>query len=113
MPRFAILEHDWPHPHRDLLLERDGVLKAWRLPADGSPDTPSEAVELPDHRLHYLDYEGPVSGDRGSVRRFDGGEVVWIVVEPDRCEVRLFGGEFRGVFVLTRRNGEDWQFSRA
>ncbi|GAB5404991.1 MAG: hypothetical protein Aurels2KO_32220 [Aureliella sp.] len=26
------------------------------------------AVRLPDHRKKYLDYEGPVSGNRGSVR---------------------------------------------
>ena len=29
---------------------------------------------LADHRLDYLEYEGPVSGDRGSVRRVDGGQ---------------------------------------
>jgi hypothetical protein len=32
-----------------------------------------DAERLADHRLTYLDYEGPVSGDRGSVRRLDAG----------------------------------------
>jgi hypothetical protein len=32
-----------------------------------------EVERLADHRLAYLDYEGPVSGDRGIVRRLDTG----------------------------------------
>ena len=32
-----------------------------------------DAEVLPDHRLAYLDYEGPISGDRGSVTRWDRG----------------------------------------
>lgn len=31
------------------------------------------AVRLFDHRSKYLDYEGPLSGDRGSVKRHKGG----------------------------------------
>ena len=38
----------------------------------GLPFTCS-AIRLPDHRKHYLDYEGEVSGDRGTVSRIDSG----------------------------------------
>lgn len=71
MPRFVILSHDWPTPHFDLLLEADGVLKAWRLLAE--PLGPVAAEPNFDHRLLYLDYEGPVSGNRGTVTRWDTG----------------------------------------
>ncbi|CAN5184060.1 hypothetical protein BH11PLA2_BH11PLA2_29470 [soil metagenome] len=93
MPRFAVLLHDWPSPHYDLLLEADGVLKTWRLaepPRDGVRVEP-----ISDHRLLYLDYEGAVSGNRGSVTRFDGGELTWFGEEFE-----LHGATVRGRFAI-------------
>ena len=74
MPRYVILRHDWPTPHFDLLLEADGVLKAWRLPAEPLPGVTVPATLNADHRLHYLDYEGEVGGGRGTVTRYASGE---------------------------------------
>ena len=74
MPRYVILAHDWPTPHFDLLLEAGGVLKAWRLLAVSTPGVPVPATPNSDHRAFYLDYEGPVSGDRGTVTRVANGE---------------------------------------
>jgi hypothetical protein len=108
MPRFAVLDHDWPHPHRDLFLERGGVLKAWRLPAAFDLTSPTPAVAAGDHRVAYLDYEGPVSGDRGSVSRWDGGELEWGSHSADEIVVRLGGTHLRGLFRLTRMNGDEW-----
>ena len=31
MPRFVILEHDYPELHWDLMLETAGALRTWRL----------------------------------------------------------------------------------
>ncbi len=77
MPRFVILTHDHPHLHWDLMWEvpPKEKLRTWRLhqpPAEGTLIT---ATALPDHRQMYLEYEGPVSGDRGEVWRWDFGEV--------------------------------------
>lgn len=110
MPRFAVLTHDWPSPHRDLLLERGGVLKAWRLPTDLTSLEPVSAIESFDHRVLYLDYEGPVSGDRGSIHKWDGGELHWLSVEADRIVVRLEGTKLSGVFELVRIGGNEWHF---
>jgi hypothetical protein len=74
MPRYVILAHDWPTPHFDLLLEAGGVFKSWRLLARPTPGTTVPATPNADHRLHYLDYEGPVGGDRGTVTRYASGE---------------------------------------
>lgn len=71
--RFVILEHDWPFVHWDFLLESDSVLRAWRLLEPVQRDRWIAAQPLPDHRLIYLDYEGPVSGDRGDVHRIASG----------------------------------------
>jgi hypothetical protein len=73
VPRYVILYHDFPAPHWDLFLERGGVLASWRLLAEPRPGASVPCEPAPDHRLHYLDYEGPVSGGRGSVRRVAAG----------------------------------------
>ena len=75
MPLFVLLEHDHPVPHLDFMIEGNGALLTWRLskPPTGAAQP---AVRIGDHRSAYLDYEGPVSGGRGAVRREDGGEYV-------------------------------------
>ncbi len=102
MPRFAILFHDYPSPHWDLFLEAGPVLRSWRLPTALEPGIPVPAEATGDHRLAYLEYEGPVSGGRGSVTRVDAGSFLWDREEPDRLVVRLAGHRFRGLLNLSR-----------
>ncbi len=103
MPRFALLSHDWPAPHLDLLLEAGPVLRAWRL--WGEPGAaPVRAEPNADHRLLYLDYEGPVSGGRGAVARRDAGTFEWIEDGPGRVVVELRGAKLTGRFAL----GDGW-----
>jgi len=98
MPRFVILEHDWPRRHWDLLLEDGPVLRAWRLLAEPNAGFVVPAETNADHRLVYLDYEGPVSGDRGQgkgisagvcrIRKFDDDNF-WSIHFPDLQLPRL------------------------
>ena len=67
--RFVILKHDHPFLHWDLLLEEESSARTWRLLRKPCLLEPIPAEPLPPHRLMYLDYEGPVSGNRGSVER--------------------------------------------
>lgn len=118
MPRYVILEHTGtptykPGRHLDLMLESDGVLRTWELPATPSADTRIQAVRLPDHRLEYLDYEGPVSNNRGSVRRWDAGEYL-VLSETDKgLTIRLAGHQLQGRLVLSQSHNErdQWQLS--
>lgn len=112
MPRFVILAHDWPAPHLDLLIERDGVLKAWRLPVGFDPAGEAAAARNVDHRLAYLDYEGPVSGGRGAVSRWDGGEADWRTTADDVAVVRLSGAKACGVYELRRVDAAGWRVGR-
>ena len=96
MPRFVVLEHDWPTRHWDLLFEAGPVLKAWRLLAEPGVGRAVPAEPNFDHRLIYLDYEGPVSGGRGAVARWDAGTFVG-EVGGDGWAVRLAGGRLVGV----------------
>lgn len=96
MPRFVVLEHDWPTPHWDFLLEAGDVLRAWRLLAEPAAGTDTPAEPNFPHRQLYLDYEGPLSGDRGSVRRWDAGTFEWVEDEAQRVEVELRGARLTG-----------------
>ncbi|MGL4419575.1 MAG: hypothetical protein ACRCZF_02825 [Gemmataceae bacterium] len=73
--RFVLLQHDWPEMHFDLFLEVPGeeFLLAWRVPPIWPLETAVSATPNHPHRKIYLEYEGPVPGDRGTVRRIVGG----------------------------------------
>ncbi len=105
MPRFVILEHDHPVLHWDLLVERDGVLCGWRLRAAPRLGEAFAAEESAPHRLLYLDYEGPVSGGRGRVTRWDGGECVWLESASAGLRIRLHGEKMAGELRLQETAG--------
>jgi hypothetical protein len=105
MPRFAILAHDHPFPHWDLFLEAGPVLRSWRLSVPLEPGILVAAEPTPDHRLAYLDYEGPVSGGRGTVSRVDAGQFTCQSDGSDRLEVRLNGARFVGRLAVERTTG--------
>ncbi|MBN9117882.1 MAG: hypothetical protein J0I06_01725 [Planctomycetes bacterium] len=109
MPRFVILTHDWPFPHWDFLAEADGALRAWRLLSEPTPGADIVAEPNFDHRPIYLDYEGPVSGGRGSVSRWDAGSCTWITDEPGRVEIELCGAKLAGRAAVQRAGGA-WVF---
>lgn len=108
MPRFVILEHDHPFLHWDLMLEAGNVLRAWRLLEQPEPGRTIHAETLGDHRLIYLDYEGPVSGNRGRVERWDAGTFTWEQDAPERVVVRLAGSRCRGEAILERNADGNW-----
>ncbi len=73
--RFVIVHHTGiDDPHFDVMFETapGSALTTFRLPA-WPPTAPLSATPLRDHRAAYLDYEGPVSHDRGQVRRVQEG----------------------------------------
>lgn len=109
--RFVILHHDWPQPHFDLMLESDGVLKTWRLAAVPTV-LPVAAEAIGDHRLAYLDYEGPIRGGRGTVTRWDAGELTWLPASNNEYHFSLTGHHMRGSYYLKTINGV-WQLQPA
>ena len=102
MPRFVILTHDHPHLHWDLMLECNGVLWTWALPELPRDNNSFECERLADHRIAYLDYEGPISGDRGEVRRVMSGEFDFEDVSENRIRFRATGGELPMQVELVR-----------
>lgn len=105
MPRFVILTHDWPTPHWDLLLEDGERLLSWRLLQEPAAGTiPAERIT--DHRPFYLEYEGPVSGDRGSVLHWDAGTFEWLKRTDEAYVVLVNGSNCRGRMTLTNTSCE-------
>jgi hypothetical protein len=109
MARFVILQHTGtssykPGVHWDLMLECEGKLRTWEIDSVPSANRPSWARALSDHRIHYLNYEGPLTGERGEVRRFDAGTYETVRDEPDELIVDLRGGQLVGHLALKRTN---------
>jgi hypothetical protein len=112
MLRFAILIHDYPHRHWDLLLEQEGQekLRTWRL---GKPPTVGEMIPaeaLPDHRRMYLDYEGPLSGGRGEVKQWDAGVYEPLSQSATEIKLRFAGQRIQGEAVLNCDERGNWAF---
>lgn len=112
MARFVILEHDHPHLHWDLMLEVGGVLRTWRLAQAPAPGITIAAEPLGDHRIDYLDYEGPVSGNRGTVRQWDGGEYLGEVTQEGDEEIVIYldGIRCNGWARIARGDDGEWSF---
>lgn len=117
MARYVILRHDTPQGdprprHWDFLLEAGSQLRAWALAEEPQAGRMIVAESLPNHRLAYLDYEGPISGDRGAVCQWDAGTFQWQQVTETTSVVELTGRRLVGVARLTRKTGDSahWQF---
>lgn len=126
MPRYVLLRHEclpeYKPSHWDLMLEVDGVLATWELsdlPAAWAAvlnleqreiRSPMTVTRLPDHRLAYLDYEGPVSGNRGSVTRIAGGSCKILESNSAMLLAILHGESLRGEVKLTRvKDSDRWE----
>jgi hypothetical protein len=100
MPRYVILEHDHPALHWDFMLEAGEALRTWRLAAPPQSGQRVAASPSFDHRLSYLDYEGPISGNRGQVVQWDRGDYEEVLADEQRLQVRLRGRRLRGSVLL-------------
>lgn len=109
MSRYVLLAHDHPYPHLDLMLEAADTLWTWRLEAPLPPGQPIRAVRVFDHRLIYLDYEGPISGGRGSVQRVDEGSFVWQEQGGRQAVVQVTAGHLTGTLRLQQIDGDVWE----
>jgi len=118
--RFVVLRHDLSGSvHWDLMLDFGEVLATWQFGFDpcgpGEGDGFSARVRrIGDHRRLYLDYEGPVSGDRGRVTRVDGGDYELLSRRADVWVLRVEGEKLSGVYELSLLAGVDdvWEWRR-
>lgn len=104
----VVLEHRLPGGwHFDWLLadpaDPQGPLWTARLdrpPADWMPGGQLMLEHLPPHRRTYLTYEGPVSGNRGTVRRVAQGDHYPSLWTPGRCLTTVVWEGLPGTFEV-------------
>ena len=117
--RFVVHEHHASRLHFDFRLELDGVLKSWAVPK-GPSMNPAEkrlAVEVEDHALEYIDFEGIIPEDSygaGAVVIWDEGDYELLETTEKKISVILHGRRLRGGFALSKLKprgkgpGKDW-----
>jgi hypothetical protein len=94
------------------MLEEGETLKTWELEAIPTPGATVLASSLPNHRLDYLVYEGPVSNNRGTVRRWDCGTYQTVREGGLEIEFQLTGRRLRGSLLFKQespRSGGTWR----
>lgn len=114
--QFVVLEHDFPFLHWDYLIEDGNSLASWRLMERPAQGVTTLATRLDNHRRHYLTYEGPVSGDRGTVRRLHTGELrlqsAW-PASDNWCDLKftILDSELSDRCMLAKRDDREvWSF---
>jgi hypothetical protein len=107
--RYVVLRHTgFGEPHYDLMFESapGSLLMTWRA-ADWPPAAGDVLTRIGDHRRDYLDYEGPVSNDRGQVHRVQSG-TCQVALQPDQLTIEVHEPEKR-LILLKRETTDRWR----
>ena len=114
MPGFVVHEHEATHLHWDFRLEMDGVLKSWALPK-GPPQERGVkrlAIEVDDHDLSYIDFEGDITEGygKGKVTIWDSGYYKLLERKENSIlfllQGKLLKGNYRLILTNYSRRGE-------
>lgn len=95
------------------MLEQAEDLLTWSLLEIPGPGQSVPAESLPNHRKLYLDYRGPVSGDRGEVQPWDTGRFDWLQRDERQVVVHLCGQQLKGTVRLAKlsEGGKSWSMT--
>ena len=92
--RYVVLHHTGiDSPHYDLMFEQQPHAPLTTFRCAIWPPAPDTIFELlPDHRPAYLQYEGPISNNRGQVTRIEAGTCTVESKETDSLQLSLSSG---------------------
>ena len=116
MARFVIQRHSATHLHYDFRLELDGVLKSWAIPKEPPTEAGTKrlAVQVEDHDLNYIGFEGTIpEGEYGAgrVEIWDKGTFKLKYRSPNKIMFTLDGDKLSGDYTLLRfKKDENWLF---
>lgn len=112
--RFVVQKHHATHLHYDFRLEMDNVLKSWAVPKEppSQPGIKRLAVEVEDHPLSYIDFEGIIPEGMygaGKVEIWDKGTYTLKSRSQNKIEFKLNGEKMTGGYTLIRFKGnKNW-----
>lgn len=114
---FVVHRHHASRLHYDLRLEHEGALRSWAVPR-GLPEKPGVmrlAVEVEDHPLEYLSFEGEIP--KGQY----GGGKMWIYalgryettkIKKKGFYFRLQSKEINAEYRIHQTKGKEWLLER-
>jgi hypothetical protein len=101
--------HDIAEPHYDLMFETSAAsdLATWRSTL-WPIESPTSLIRLRDHRRAFLNYEGQLTGQRGSVQRIATGECEVQIGEDAVWKIKLLNGSPPTTLAIRQIEGEHW-----
>lgn len=111
--RFVVQKHQATHLHYDFRLEMDNVLKSWAVPKQPptQPGIRRLAVQVEDHELDYIDFEGTIPKGEygaGSVEIWDRGTYTLKNRTDKKIEFALQGSRLKGDYALINFKEKNW-----
>ena len=111
--RFVIQRHQATRLHYDFRLEMDDVLKSWAVPKEPptQPGIRRLAVQVEDHELSYIDFEGRIPEGEygaGTVEIWDKGTYKLKNRDEKIIEFTLDGSRLKGKYALINFKENNW-----
>ncbi len=111
--RFVIQKHRATRLHYDFRLEMDNVLKSWAVPKEPptQPGIRRLAVQVEDHELSYIDFEGTIPEGEygaGTVEIWDKGTYTLKNRADKIIEFTLDGSRLKGNYALINFKENNW-----
>ncbi len=111
--RFVIQKHQATRLHYDFRLEMGNVLKSWAVPKEPptQPGIRRLAVQVEDHELSYIDFEGTIPEGEygaGTVEIWDKGTYTLKNRDDKIIEFTLDGSRLKGNYALINFKEDNW-----
>ena len=106
--RFVIHYHESENSHYDFMLENNESLDTWQISEASIHKLIAfkeiSAEKIFNHRKKYLEYEGPISCDRGRVEIFDSGEYCNMKESADSFTIDITGEKIKGSLYIKQKS---------